>query len=105
MPGFDCLICPFGANCSQNIVAKYNFWRFEESHLPPVLKVTICPPGYCGRNEQQIHWNTIVVKETVQAYCVVIVNRATPRHFTPHSVGQFLSAQTIGFGLLQHCTF
>lgn len=52
MPGFDCLICPFGANCSQNIVAKQNFWGFEESHLPLVLKFTIFPPGYCGRNEQ-----------------------------------------------------
>ena len=52
MPGFECLVCPFGANCSRNIVAKQNFWGFEESHLPPVLKFTICPPEYCGRNEQ-----------------------------------------------------
>ena len=52
MPGFECLICPFGANCSANIVAKQNFWGIEESHLPPALKFTICPPGYCGRNEQ-----------------------------------------------------
>lgn len=52
MPGFKCLICPFGANCSDNIFAKQNFWGFEESHLPPALKFTICPPGYCGGNEQ-----------------------------------------------------
>ena len=24
-PGFQCLLCPFGANCSQNILAKPNF--------------------------------------------------------------------------------
>jgi len=51
-PGFECLICPFGANCSRNIVAKPNFWGFEESHRPPVLKFTICPPKYCGQDEQ-----------------------------------------------------
>lgn len=51
--GFECLICPFGANCSENIVAKPNFWGFEESHVPPSLKFTICPPGYCGPNEQE----------------------------------------------------
>ncbi|XP_078372349.1 uncharacterized protein LOC144656014 isoform X2 [Oculina patagonica] len=53
MSGFECLICPFGANCSKNIVAKQNFWGFEKSYLPPTLKFTICPPGYCGRNEQE----------------------------------------------------
>ena len=52
MPDFGCLLCPFGANCSKNIVATQNFWGFEESHLPPALKFTICPLGYCGRNEQ-----------------------------------------------------
>ena len=52
MPGFECLICPFGANCSENIVAKQNFWGFEESQLPPALKFTICPSGYCGSNKQ-----------------------------------------------------
>ena len=52
MPGFKCLICPFGANCSDNIVAKRNFWGFEESYLAPALKFTICPPGYCGTNKQ-----------------------------------------------------
>ena len=51
--GFECLICPFGADCSKNIVAEQNFWGFEESHLPPSLKFTICPPGYCGPNEQR----------------------------------------------------
>lgn len=52
-PGFECLLCPFGANCSKNIVAKQNFWGFEKSRLPPSLKFTMCPLGYCGRNEQE----------------------------------------------------
>lgn len=51
-PGFQCLICPFGANCSKNIVAKPNFWGFEVSKNPPTLKFTICPMGYCSPNER-----------------------------------------------------
>ena len=47
-PGFHCLPCPFGANCSRNIVAEPNFWGFNESSNPPTLKFTICPLGYCS---------------------------------------------------------
>ena len=46
-PGFQCLPCPFGANCSQNIIAKPNFWGFKEQANPPALKFTMCPVGYC----------------------------------------------------------
>ena len=46
-PGFQCLSCPFGANCSKNIVAKPNFWGSEEKIFPPTLKFTLCPLGYC----------------------------------------------------------
>ena len=48
VPGFQCLPCPFGANCSQNIVAKPNFWGFKETIAPPTLKFTTCPVGYCS---------------------------------------------------------
>ena len=48
VPGFQCLQCPFGANCSQNIVAKPNFWGFKETIAPPTLKFTTCPVGYCS---------------------------------------------------------
>ena len=48
VPGFQCLPCPFGANCSQNIIAKPNFWGFKEQTTPPTLKLTICPVGYCS---------------------------------------------------------
>ena len=51
-PGFQCLICPFGANCSKNIIAKPNFWGFDVSKYPPTLKFTICPIGYCSPNEE-----------------------------------------------------
>ena len=47
IPGFQCLPCPFGANCSQNIIAKPNFWGFKEKITPPTLKFTMCPLGYC----------------------------------------------------------
>ena len=50
VPGFpfQCLPCPFGANCSKNIVAKPNFWGSEEKVFPPTLKFTLCPLGYCN---------------------------------------------------------
>ena len=47
VPGFQCLVCPFGANCSQNIIAKPNFWGYKEKLSPPTLKFTMCPLGYC----------------------------------------------------------
>ena len=48
VPGFQCLPCPFGANCSQNILAKRDFWGFEEQNNPPRLRFTMCPEGYCS---------------------------------------------------------
>ena len=46
-PGFQCLPCPFGANCSQNIIAAQNYWGYKEHDSPPTLKFTMCPLGYC----------------------------------------------------------
>ena len=43
VPGFQRLPCPFGANCSQNIIAEPNFWGFQEQLTPPKLKFTMCP--------------------------------------------------------------
>ena len=45
--GFQCLSCPFGANCSRNVVSKSNFWGFKEQNNPQALKFTMCPLGYC----------------------------------------------------------
>ena len=47
VPEFQCLPCPFGANCSQNILAKRNFWELKEQSNPPKLQFTMCPVGYC----------------------------------------------------------
>ena len=47
IPGFQCLPCPFGANCSQSIIAKPNFWGFEEQFAPPEVKFIMFPLGYC----------------------------------------------------------
>ena len=64
VPGFRCLPCPFGANCTQNILAKSNFWGFQEEHIStpelrflcpvgynstPELNFTLCPVGYCNQ--------------------------------------------------------
>jgi len=46
--GFQCLPCPFGANCTQNILAKRNFWGYEEQKNPQSLHFTMCPAGYCS---------------------------------------------------------
>ncbi|KAJ7378431.1 hypothetical protein OS493_022965 [Desmophyllum pertusum] len=48
VPGFHCLSCPFGANCTQNIVSKLNFWGFQEQDNPPTLRFIMCPVGYCS---------------------------------------------------------
>ena len=47
-PGFQCLQCPFGGDCTQNIIAKPNFWGFKEQNNPPSLHFTMCPAGYCS---------------------------------------------------------
>ena len=44
---FQCLPCPYGADCSRSIVAKPNFWGFEAGQIPPKLKFIRCPLGYC----------------------------------------------------------
>ncbi len=46
--GFQCLPCPFGAKCFQNIVAKFNFWGFQEQLNPPTVRFAMCPIGYCN---------------------------------------------------------
>ncbi|KAL9969746.1 hypothetical protein ACROYT_G022001 [Oculina patagonica] len=48
VPGFQCLPCPFGANCTQNIVARSNFWGFKQQINPPTLQFAMCPVGYCN---------------------------------------------------------
>ncbi|KAL9969737.1 hypothetical protein ACROYT_G021992 [Oculina patagonica] len=55
VPGFQCLPCPFGANCTQNIVAKLNFWGFKEQITEinaQTLRFTICPVGYCSSPQE-----------------------------------------------------
>ena len=47
-PKFPCLSCPYGANCTQNIVAEPNFWGFKEKYNPPTLNFITCPNGYCS---------------------------------------------------------
>ena len=47
-PSFECLSCPFGANCVRtHIAAKANFWGHQVSKKPPSLKFFACPEHYC----------------------------------------------------------
>ena len=51
LPGFQCLPCPFGANCTHNILAKRNFWGFKEQQNSTELRFTLCPVGYCSQSK------------------------------------------------------
>ncbi|CAH3151082.1 unnamed protein product, partial [Porites evermanni] len=51
-PEFPCLSCPYGANCTQNIVAEPNFWGFREKHNPSTLNFITCPNGYCSSPQE-----------------------------------------------------
>ena len=46
--GFQCLPCPFGAICTQNILAKRNFWGYKDQNNPVILHFIMCPVGYCS---------------------------------------------------------
>lgn len=49
-----CIPCPYGANCSRNIVAKPNFWGYPESNHPPSLTFVHCPPHYCKPTHKRV---------------------------------------------------
>ena len=51
-PEFPCLSCPYGANCTQNIVAEPNFWGFREKYNPSTLNFITCPHGYCSSPQE-----------------------------------------------------
>ena len=51
-PEFPCLSCPYGANCTQNIVAEPNFWGFREKYNPSTLNFITCPLGYCNSPQE-----------------------------------------------------
>ena len=47
--GFQCLMCPYGAECiTWNIVAKSSFWGYLVQQDPPALNFTPCPEEYCS---------------------------------------------------------
>ena len=51
-PEFPCLSCPYGAKCTQNIVAEPNFWGFEEKYNTSTLNFIRCPHGYCSSPQE-----------------------------------------------------
>ena len=45
---FECLPCPFGADCSQNNIVNHpNFWGALVKQNPPTLQFYVCPLDYC----------------------------------------------------------
>ena len=44
---FRCELCPDGANCSRNILAKPNYWGYVDSNNYGRLTFVHCPPNYC----------------------------------------------------------
>lgn len=44
---FKCLPCPFGGNCSDNIVNLDHFWGSVVKQDPPTLQFYDCPLDYC----------------------------------------------------------
>ena len=49
----QCLQCPFGASCIQNIAAKPNFWGNPILQDPPSLIFTACPDHYCQQPKSE----------------------------------------------------
>lgn len=48
---FKCLPCPFGGNCSDNIVNLDHFWGSVVKQKPPTLQFYDCPLDYCEAPE------------------------------------------------------
>ncbi|XP_022785358.1 uncharacterized protein LOC111325754 [Stylophora pistillata] len=48
----QCHPCPFGADCTKNIVAKRDFWGFKEQQNSSLLRFTMCPMGYCSQPKE-----------------------------------------------------
>ena len=48
---FKCLPCPFGGNCSDNIVNLNHFWGSVVKQNPPTLQFFDCPLDYCETPE------------------------------------------------------
>ncbi|XP_078372221.1 uncharacterized protein LOC144655908 isoform X2 [Oculina patagonica] len=100
--GFQCLPCPFGANCTQNILAKRNFWGFPEQNNPPTLRFTMCPEGYCSppRETDIPEYNGCQGNSTVLVNCVDTVMLTSQRHVSLHTADHPISVRITGVCLL-----
>ena len=88
--GFQCLPCPFGANCSQNIIAEPNFWGYKVQVNPLTLTFTTCPLGYCSPPQETKFpdYNACQGNRSGKLCgCVDTVMSLTRRHFTLQTAG------------------
>lgn len=51
---FKCLPCPYGGNCSENIVNLDHFWGSVVKQNPPTLEFFDCPLDYCQTPEDPV---------------------------------------------------
>ena len=51
---FKCLPCPYGGNCSENIVNLDHFWGSMVKQNPPTLEFFDCPLDYCQTPEDPV---------------------------------------------------
>ena len=51
---FKCLPCPYGGNCSGNIVNLDHFWGSVVKQSPPTLEFFDCPLDYCQTPEDPV---------------------------------------------------
>lgn len=54
MDDFKCLPCPYGGNCSDNIVNLDHFWGSVVKQNPPTLEFFDCPLDYCQTPEDPV---------------------------------------------------
>ena len=99
VPGFQCLPCPFGANCSQNIIAKPNFGVLKNGLLPQLSNLPCVLLVIVVLLKKQSFLNTMVARVTVMAHCVDTAVMFTQRRFTLQLADPQVSAMIIGFGL------
>ena len=56
---FQCQPCPFGAECTNNLAARQNFWGYPVGDKVNFIN---CPPGYCCPGNQSCHYRNDTYK-------------------------------------------
>jgi len=100
-PSFECLSCPFGANCVRTIIAaKTNFWGHQVSKKPPSLKFFACPEHYCqSPPPYSAEYNSCYGNRTGVLPAVVYVGQNIAKLFSLPNAAKMANAITSGCGV------